>query len=101
VAICLCNPFENAFELDCCVAAGYSSGMNQTSQTSVGIGAIPLWTGALGALPARAPDPARKELSMKHSITACAVLLGYIAIYMCVGFAALVLVERAWLAVFE
>jgi len=62
---------------------------------------IPLWTSRSNATPARASEPARKDLSMKHSVTACAVLLAYIAIYMCVGFAALALVARAWLAIFE
>ena len=62
---------------------------------------IPLWTRSLNATPTRDSESARKDLSMKHSVTACAVLLAYIAIYMCVGFAALALVARAWLAIFE
>lgn len=43
----------------------------------------------------------RKNPSVKDSISACAVLLGYVAVYMCVGFAVVALVGRAWLAVFE
>jgi hypothetical protein len=75
--------------------------MNQTSQTSPGIGDIPLWTAGLGTLPARAPELARKDSPIKHSIIACSFLLGYVALYLWIGFAALRLVERAWLAVFE
>jgi hypothetical protein len=62
---------------------------------------IPLWTRSLNATPARDSESAPRDLSMKHSVTACAVLLAYIAVYMCVGFAALALVARAWLAIFE
>jgi hypothetical protein len=46
-------------------------------------------------------EAALKSMSIKHSITACAFLLGYTALYLCVGFAAVLLVERAWLAVLE
>lgn len=62
---------------------------------------IPLWSSRLNATATRDSESARKDLPIRHSITACAVLLAYIAIYMCVGFAALALVARAWLAVFE
>lgn len=43
----------------------------------------------------------RKNLSVKDSIAACAVFLGYTLICMCVGLAAVALVARAWLAIFE
>lgn len=75
--------------------------MNQTCQTGISVDEIPLLSGGLRARPPQDPKSARRDLSMKHSITACAFLLGYIAIYMCVGFAAVALVARAWLAVFE
>ena len=71
--------------------------MNQT----VGIGNIPLWSTSPNTTPAPNFESARKDLSIKHSITACAVLFSYVAFYMCVGFAAVALVARAWLAVFE
>jgi hypothetical protein len=71
--------------------------MNQT----VGVSNIPLWTTGSSTTHARNSEPAQKRLSMRHSIAACAVLLSYIAIYMCIGFAALALVARAWLALFE
>ena len=71
--------------------------MNQTVRVSD----IPLWTTGSSAPLARNSESAPKDLSMRHSVTACAVLLAYIAVYMCVGFAAVVLVARAWLAIFE
>jgi hypothetical protein len=73
----------------------------------VGVSNIPLWTTGSLTKPARDSksqhdsESASKHLSIRHSITACAVLLAYIAIYMCVGFATLALVARAWLALFE
>jgi hypothetical protein len=75
--------------------------MNQTCQTAINVRNIPLWTTSSITTPARDSKPARKHLSIRHSFTACAVLLAYIAVYMCVGFAALALVARAWLAIFE
>jgi len=75
--------------------------MNQTCQTGINVRVIPLWTDGSGAVPARDLESARKHPSITHSITACAVLLGYTVIYMCVGFAAVALVARAWLAIFE
>jgi hypothetical protein len=75
--------------------------MNQTCQTGINVSGIPLWTTGSIATPARASESPRKHLSIRHSITACAVLLVYLAIYMCVGFAAVALVARAWLAIFE
>ena len=71
--------------------------MNQT----VGVSNIPLGTTDSNNPLVRDSESARKDLSMKHSVTACAFLLGYIAIYMCVGFAAVALVARAWLAIFD
>ncbi len=71
--------------------------MNQTVRVSD----IPLWTTGSSTTLARDSKSARKDLSARHSITACAVLLAYIAIYMCVGFAVVALVARAWLAIFE
>ncbi|HEY3823570.1 MAG TPA: hypothetical protein VGL82_03385 [Bryobacteraceae bacterium] len=73
--------------------------MNQACQTR--INDIPLWTRGREVAAARESESARKDLSIRHSITACAVLLAYITIYMCVGFAAVALVARAWFAVFE
>lgn len=75
--------------------------MNQTCQTGISVNEIPLWSTRSNTTPARDSESARKDLSMKHSITASAFLLGYIVIYMCVGFAAVALVARAWLAIFE
>ena len=71
--------------------------MNQT----VRITDIPLWNTGSITKPARHSKSPRADLSIRHSITACAVLLAYIALYMCVGFAAVALVARAWLAIFE
>lgn len=75
--------------------------MNQTYQTRINVSGIPLWTTGSNTTLARDSESARKDLSVRHSITACAVFLAYIAIYMCVGFAAVALVARAWLALFE
>jgi hypothetical protein len=75
--------------------------MNQTCQTGINATNIPLWTTGSSTTLARNSESAPKDLSIRHSITACAVLLAYIAVYMCVGFAALALIARAWLAVFE
>lgn len=71
--------------------------MNQT----VRIHDIPLWTTVSTTTPACDSESARKHLPIRHSITACAFLLAYVAMYMCVGFAAVALVTRAWLALFE
>lgn len=75
--------------------------MNQTCPTGVNVSGIPLWTAGSSATHARNSKPAQEGLSIRHSITACAVFLAYIALYMCVGFAAVALVARAWLAIFE
>ena len=75
--------------------------MSQTCQTRIHVSGIPLWTTGSITTPARDSESTRKDPSIRHSITACAVLLAYIAIYMCFGFAALALAARAWLAIFE
>ena len=75
--------------------------MNQTCPASMNVSHIPLWTSSLNATPTRDSEPALKSMSIKDSITACAFLLGYTALYLCVGFAAVLLVERAWLAALE
>jgi hypothetical protein len=62
---------------------------------------IPRWTSSLNATPTQDSEPAPKSMSVRDSITACAFLLGYTALYLSVGFAAVFLVERAWLAVLE
>ncbi len=71
--------------------------MNQT----VRIINIPLWNTGSITTPARHSKSPPTDLSIRHSITACAFFLAYVAIYMCVGFAAVALVARAWLALFE
>ena len=97
MAIRFADSFQNTFELDWFGVVGYCSNMNQT----VSVSDIPLWPTGSSTTLARNSESARKGLSIRHSITACAVLLAYIAVYMCVGFAAVVLVARAWLAIFE
>jgi hypothetical protein len=75
--------------------------MNRICQTGINVSGSPLWTTGSNATRARDSESSRKDISIRHSITACAVLLAYVAIYMCIGFAALALVARVWLAIFE
>lgn len=75
--------------------------MNQAHQTGIDVSGIRLWTTSSNTGFAESPESAQKGPSIRHSVAACAVLLAYIAIYMSVGFAALALVARAWLALFE
>ena len=81
--------------------------MSQTCQTRIHVSDIPLWTTGSITKPARDSKCSRdsgsalKEPSIRHSITACAVFLAYIGVYMCVGFAGIALAARAWLAIFE
>jgi hypothetical protein len=41
------------------------------------------------------------KLSIKRSAAACAFLLFYAAVYFGVGFAGIVVIEQAWLAIFR
>ena len=43
----------------------------------------------------------RNQLSTKDSIAACAFLLSYVAAYLGIGFAGMLVVERVWLAIFR